>query len=85
VNEDLLASKITLYPNPTQGQFSISCSDKQEKLLVEIINTLGETVQSGIMTGAQLSSFNIAGTAGMYFVKISNGEGEKAMIKVIKE
>ncbi|MCW3072438.1 MAG: hypothetical protein JWO44_2328 [Bacteroidetes bacterium] len=85
VNENLLASRISLYPNPTQGQFTIACSDKQEKLLVEIVNTLGETVQSELMTGAQLSNFNIAGTAGMYFVKISNGAGENAMIKVIKQ
>ncbi|MCW3103862.1 MAG: hypothetical protein JWO09_2302 [Bacteroidetes bacterium] len=85
VNENHLASRISLYPNPTQGQFTIISSDKQEKLLVEIVNILGETVQSEMITGAQPKSFNIEGTAGMYFVKISNGAGEKTMIKVIRQ
>jgi len=83
--QDVLASKLRLYPNPTQGQFTIACSDKQEKLLVEIVNVLGETVQREMITAAQPNSFNLEGAAGMYFVKISNEAGEKTMIKVIKQ
>lgn len=85
VKESTFASKLVLYPNPTEGRFTIACSDKQEKLFVEITNTLGETVQSETVTGTQLSSFDIAGSAGVYFVKISNAGGDKAMIKVIKQ
>jgi hypothetical protein len=83
VNESLLASQLSVYPNPTQGRFTIACSG-QQTLTVEIANTLGETVQTEVITGT-LSSFEIAGAAGIYLVKISNANGEHAMIKMIKQ
>ena len=85
LNRDLFSSKFKLYPNPTQGQFTVTCSDKQEKLWIEITNMLGETVQNEVISGTQFSRFDITNsTAGVYFVKITNAGGEKAVIKVIK-
>jgi hypothetical protein len=81
--KEQLASRIDLYPNPTQGKLTIKCSS-QEKLWIEITNILGETVQSEVMTAA-LNSLDIAGDAGVYFVKISNAGGEHTTIKVIKQ
>ena len=85
MNANDFAAKLSLYPNPTQGQFTIACSDKQEKLHVEIVNALGELVQNETVSGADLNSFTINGSKGMYFVKITNTAGANVMIKVIKQ
>ncbi|MCE9540836.1 MAG: T9SS type A sorting domain-containing protein, partial [Bacteroidetes bacterium] len=64
---------ITVYPNPSNGLFSLKSETKIFK--VEIINTLGETVyQSG--TGNQTSVIDLSGQPkGIYFVHINNEKG----------
>jgi len=70
----------SVFPNPTQGIFNIR-TDANE-LEVEIINLMGETLETIIIRNG-LQQINLANHAkGIYFVKLRNGK-KTEQIKII--
>ena len=74
---------IDLYPNPTNGQFTLQM-DRLVNGRVEITNNIGQVVINKIITGAimqfDLSSEN---SRGVYFVKVYSEEGELLKLEKI--
>jgi len=76
-------NNITLYPNPSNGVFTVSSTSNTGKLEVAIVNTLGQTV---VMESSKdpnvllldMSSFS----KGVYYVKIQMNDGMK-LLKVV--
>ncbi len=80
---DEFSKMISLYPNPARNQVMITTAG-QEKVFVEILNTFGQTLDAVVISGAQtMLDMNYA--AGVYFVKFTSMNGERAMIRLIKE
>ena len=70
----------SVFPNPTQGIFNIRTD--ANKLEVEIINLMGETLETIIIRNG-LKQINLANHAkGIYFVKLRNGK-KTEQIKII--
>lgn len=73
-----------LYPNPANGLFSIE-NNYNSTLAVQIINLLGERLKTYTMTGST-QTFDIGDLgAGMYEVRISDGEQVQKVMKVVKD
>jgi hypothetical protein len=81
--------KIEVYPNPGNGLYTVLASGIKEDALIEVINTLGETVYkkqiaSGISDNFSLEMDITAQAKGIYFVRITDGNGVYSQI-VMKE
>jgi len=64
----------TVYPNPSNGRFTISTADKinNQNYTVEVINVLGEKIKEQSI----VNEINISDQAkGIYFIKIKNETG----------
>lgn len=70
---------ITIYPNPTQGQFKVQIENaNHQKVSITIYNTLGKTIltENYLNTPANFSrAFNFEDEkSGLYFVSVQVGE-----------
>jgi hypothetical protein len=78
-------TSLSLYPNPTQGNFSISGRDLEQGAELEIYNMIGQQVYKKSLKGQstiEVTDFNA--TTGIYLVKLKTNQGEKTF-KLIKE
>jgi hypothetical protein len=76
---------LSLYPNPTKGNFSISGIDSGQDTVVKIYNLIGQQVYTAKLSGQstlEVTDFN--GTTGVYLVKLKTNQGEKTF-KLIKD
>ena len=76
--EENLSENISLHPNPTNGMLYVDAENLQK---VEVLNLFGQMVMSQEGSAVDLSGFG----AGVYFVKITDGEGHVEVRKVVKE
>jgi hypothetical protein len=77
VNENVF-SDFTIYPNPSQGRFTIQANFTQPTdASIEIFNTLGELLKSIEIKQVRNSSneINLDNAAGLYFVEIKTNQG----------
>jgi len=84
IGEEGLAN-LSLYPNPTKGNFSISGIDSGQDTEVKIYNLIGQQVYTAKSSGQstlEITDFN--GTTGVYLVKLNTNQGEKTF-KLIKD
>jgi hypothetical protein len=65
-----------VYPNPSNGNFTLSFSDINEKCNVEIYNVLGEKVYKETLTQNQSNNaINLTGQSnGVYLYRVLNDE-----------
>ena len=73
---------VTLHPNPTNGQVTITGQDLKS---AEVFNALGQCVATIKGKGEQMTVDISNLPAGVYFVNITDGEGRKCVRKVVKE
>jgi len=80
-------SNISLFPNPTNGRFSVRIPDNKsvsESIRIEILNITGQKVLSSFVS-RESSDFDISDLPkGLYFAKIFDGETVR-IIKIIKK
>ncbi len=71
------SGQLTVYPNPTLGQFTIQLSNYQNGYTVEIYNVMGEEVYQSVNKSPSGDLVVNLGSqpAGMYFVYLKSGEG----------
>jgi hypothetical protein len=84
IGEEGLAN-LSLYPNPTKGNFSISGIDSGQYTEVKIYNLIGQQVYTAKSSGQstlEITDFN--GTTGVYLVKLNTNQGGKTF-KLIKD
>lgn len=74
----------TLYPNPVESSLTINVFSYSESIPFEIINSLGQHVYSGLISGAS-ATINVEELpAGVYYVQVLDEEG-KILQKFIKK
>jgi Leucine-rich repeat (LRR) protein len=79
VNNGKNPSKITIFPNPTEGVVKIKCANCTVKK-VAVFNSIGQLV---IETQAVLLDFSKL-SAGMYIVRVETVSGEKVVEKIMR-
>jgi hypothetical protein len=87
VTENEFGSNFSVYPNPTKdGLFNITTPGLSGEISVEISNILGQTVrvQSGELTGSEISVDAQNLSSGVYLIKLSQGN-QSYKAKVIIE
>lgn len=82
--ENGFGNDLTVYPNPTKGDFSISFGSTYESATVKITDINGRLIESRSFNQTQQLDLTIDQPAGIYIVNIQAGDN-KAMIKLVKE
>ncbi|HSD13510.1 MAG TPA: T9SS type A sorting domain-containing protein [Flavobacterium sp.] len=84
INEEEMAL-VTLYPNPTTGNFTISWADAQESAEIVVTDIMGKTIKTMYCEGQQEARLSLDGAAnGIYFVRLQSEQKTK-LFKVIKK
>ncbi|MCK0114797.1 T9SS type A sorting domain-containing protein [Gelidibacter sp. F63206] len=81
--DDRKFSKITLFPNPTNGSFSLSLGHQVETLNLNIFNMLGQVVLSRSYTSVERVENLSVKDPGLYFIKISNSNGGSQTLRLL--
>jgi Leucine-rich repeat (LRR) protein len=79
INLNRNATKIQIFPNPTEGVVKIKCTNCTLKK-VAVFNTIGQLI---LETDKAILDFSNLGT-GMYLVKIETASGEKRIEKIMR-
>ncbi|MDB4286155.1 GEVED domain-containing protein [bacterium] len=73
-----------VYPNPTDGNFSIALGAKYPSITITLTDIKGKFIQSNIYKDSQLLNLNIEEAAGVYLLMIES-EDKKAVIRLVRE
>lgn len=78
-------SNLALYPNPSNGKFTIDLGREYTDLTVQIYNMLGQLISSEKYATAKTIEQYINTSAGMYFVKVSTAKEGSNTLRIIKQ
>jgi hypothetical protein len=79
------ATDVNIYPNPNLGQFTIELGEiPATPVTVEVMNGLGQVVQTFTMTGTTKQVDLGVLEGGVYFVRVTNGENV-SLHRVVKQ
>ena len=80
-----LPSTISIYPNPSNGKFSITFSEEQKHTIIKVTNLLGECIEQLTTNNKQLILDLSSFANGIYFVKIEDENQNINYRKIVKE
>lgn len=80
VDETSMENKISVFPNPSNGQFYV----KGEFSEIDVVNALGQTVEHIENNAKSIVEFNIGDKRGVYFVKVKTEAGEVTKRVIVK-
>ena len=75
---------ISLYPNPTQGEFTIQMNKEYNDVILEITNITGQKIFYQKFAFLDKFIYKIVGDNGIYFLKISTLTGKSDVYKILK-
>jgi hypothetical protein len=82
--ENDFGSSVQLYPNPTNGSFSISLGESYDNITITVADLRGRIIQSKKYNESQLLNLKIDVPTGVYLLFLESRD-KKAVIKLIKE
>ena len=77
-------NEVLVYPNPTDGKFSIDLGEHYNSVTVTIADLLGRQILSKVYKNSQLLDFTLKEPAGVYLLMIESIDTKK-VIRLIKE
>ncbi len=78
-------SNLVLYPNPSNGQFTIDLGREYTDVNVQVYNMLGQQISSEKFASAKTIAQEINASAGIYFVKVSTAKEGSNTLRIIKQ
>ena len=75
---------VSLYPNPTAGQVSLSFPEIKNDLKIQEIDMLGNVLETQQTSNSNKVNFDVNGAPGCYFLRISDENHNSAVITVMK-
>jgi hypothetical protein len=73
-----------IYPNPTNGELTITFVNTQDVIQIEVMNVAGQIVSSERFTDTDKINMNLTGADGVYFIHLLPEGSNRNVIKVIK-
>jgi len=75
---------IKLYPNPTNGNFTIKLGENNSKSTIQIIDLTGKVVFENTYSNQNQINLDLQAPKGIYFVKVMSN-GQLSVVKLIKQ
>ena len=80
----IFANQVKIYPNPTQGKFTIDMGEIYEKVNVEVSDLRGKRVFTQVVSNERLVNVPLDQPAGVYLLKVEVN-GKRGVFKIVKE
>jgi len=81
---DLVLENLSIFPNPSNGEFTIDLGKVYSEVSVEIANVFGQTIASHYSSFTRIVKTEITNLSGIYLVKIRTSEGNLKTMRIIK-
>ena len=78
-------SKINLFPNPTNGTFTLDLGIQHEKVFVILRNTMGQIILKRKLKNITVFDLEIEGNNGLYSLEVRTHGDRWAVIRILKE
>ena len=85
IQEISFQEQINFYPNPTNGKVNLSLQKAVGVLQLQVRNMHGQLLNEQRCVNQKQLEIDIEGEAGIYFLQLTNEEGEQANLKVVKQ
>jgi len=82
--ENDFGNTFIVYPNPTNGNFSIDLGNVYQNTTISIFDIDGKLIKKMSFQQTQIANMSVAAPAGVYLVKVSSGD-KKATFTLVKE
>lgn len=82
--ENEFGHTLLLFPNPTDGQFSIDMGEKYNRATVTITDLTGKLILSNTYSNSQLLNLKLNEPSGVYLL-IIEAENKRAVIRLVKK
>ena len=83
ISKSSFTANVSLYPNPSNGSFSINLGETYTKSTVIITNLLGQEITVANFDNKQILEMNISTVEGIYLATVTNNEGNSATFKIL--
>jgi hypothetical protein len=83
--EESDAANFALYPNPNNGKFTIALGSHQPQVEVLILNLAGKTIWGETLKNQSSIDLDLNLPSGVYLVSISTPNGNRQILKMVKE
>ncbi len=80
-----LAYELSVYPNPTEGDLTLTFENHQELLTVQLFSIEGQLISTKTVQNAKRVELFIDQPAGIYFLNVTDQNDNKAVLKIIKK
>lgn len=70
-----------LYPNPSNGLIYVKNAENVQS--VEVVNALGQTIQSVDNSGKTLLKFDLSASKGVYLIRLTHTDGSSSLKRVV--
>ncbi len=80
-----LQPTISVYPNPTNGGFTIQLGDYSDKVELRITNIKGQLLQEEIYHDTDEIKVNLHGSPGVYFIELMDEKGMVQHLRMVKK
>lgn len=77
-------NEIKVYPNPSNGHFTVDLGGEYTDVSIQIYNILGQVISSEKYSSAKTIDQEIKTSAGVYFVKVSTAKTGSNTLRIIK-
>ena len=77
-------NNLIIYPNPTNGYFSIDLGEKQKTLIITIANLNGKSILSKTYNDKKFLTLKLEEPTGVYILIIES-DNRKAVVRLVKE
>ena len=85
ISSEQLKNQVKMYPNPTKGQVTIDLGTALDHFTVEVLNNVGQVLQNREISDADKIVLEVQDAPGIYFIKITQDNGEKTTLRLIKQ
>ncbi len=85
IQEYMNNTNVILYPNPTDGAFTIAFDQVQESLHLRLFSITGQVIIEKHLEQVQRHTLEINQPSGVYLVEVANAKGDKVLMKVVKD
>ena len=83
--ENLFNEDFTIYPNPTDGIFSIRFNSPEEDITLKIMDASGKLIDTKNYDQVDLIEYELSQPKGIYLIELSEGENQRSLIRLIKQ
>ena len=83
--ENTFNEEFTIYPNPTEGLFSIEFKSTHEIITLKIVDASGKLIDIEDYNQIDFIEYELNEPNGIYLIEVSDGRDQRSLIRLIKQ